>query len=174
MIDKNTVRCNLSKNKKSIYFEANSNRSANISLKLTSAWISGWLFWLEDRFSLGLGMFAKVAAKGWVLKYSCWRAFLAVSRLALSYLTNSLNKSTASLGASGTIFSKLMGLVSGNVILEKSGNSWTPGQTFSVGEPKMRITIPSWSMSFSPGKIGELLSSSPKMQPTDHKSTASV
>lgn len=43
----------------------------------------------------------------------------------------------------------------------------TPGQTCSLGDPSIRITMPSWSMSFSPGKIGELFSNSPKMQPTD-------
>ena len=72
------------------------------------------------------------------------------------------------------IVSRATGFVFGNVIFEKSGSSRTPGQTFSFGEPRILMTIPSWSMSFSPGKIGELFSNSPNMQPIDHKSTPSV
>ena len=147
------------------YFDARSNKSVNISLKLTSGWISCWFFWAKDRFSFGFGISSKLAARGGIEKYLCFNASLAGILLALSYLTNCLNKSTASSGASGTIVSSATGFVLGKVIFEKSGSSLTPGHTFSFGEPRILITIPSWSISFSPGKIGELFRSSPKIQP---------
>ena len=58
------------------------------------------------------------------------------------------------------------------VVLENS--PVTPGQMSLLGVPSARMTMPSWSMSFSPGNIGDRLVISPKMQPTDHKSTPSV
>ena len=81
-----------------LYFDARSNKSVNISLKLISAWNSCWVFWANDRFSLGLGISFKVAARGGTEKYRCCKASLALILLALSYLTNCLNKSTASSG----------------------------------------------------------------------------
>ena len=58
------------------------------------------------------------------------------------------------------------------VVLKNSPD--TPGQMSLLGVPSARMTMPSWSMSFSPGNIGDRLIISPKMQPTDHKSTPSV
>lgn len=51
---------------------------------------------------------------------------------------------------------------------------WHTGQSSSVGVPRARKVVFSWSISLSPGRYGIRSISSAKMHPTDHISTAEL